>query len=98
MAALFGGFVAVADGELASRARWKNSNGTSYAVVTIYRAISKNFSDTVAECHRKCDGKKAAIEAARELLTEHACRFDIKVSIEADVFPEGEWIPARSAV
>ena len=94
MAALYGGFAAAADGELASRARWRNSKGTWYAVVTIYRNVSKGVSETAAEFSRKCEGKKVAIAAARELLAEHASKFDAGISVEADIFPDGEWSPA----
>jgi len=97
MTALYGGFVAVADGELASRARWNNSKGTWYAVVTIFREVAKHTSETAAEFYKKCNGRKAAVVAARALLAEHATKYDVGVTIEADTFPEGEWLPSTHA-
>jgi len=77
MTALYGGFVAIADSELASRARWNNSKGTWYAVVTIFREVAKHTSETAAEFYKKCNGRKAAVTAARELLAQHAAKFDV---------------------
>jgi hypothetical protein len=93
MTALYAGFAAAVDGEFASRARWKNSKGVWYAVVTIYREVSKGMSETAAEFFEKCTGKKAAISATRKLLAQHADKFDQGISLEADVYPEGEWAP-----
>jgi hypothetical protein len=94
MVGVYAGYASAIDGEFASRARWKNTKGPWYAVVTIYREVSKDTSETAAEYHQKCTGKKAAISAARELLLEHAAKFDDGVTVEAEIFPEGEWAPA----
>ena len=98
LVALYGGFAAVADGELASRARWSNSRGTWYAVVTIFREVSKHTSKTAAEFYKKCNGRKAAVEVTRELLAQHAAKFDVGVTVEADTFPDGEWAPTGGAL
>ena len=54
--------------------------GTWYAVLTVFREVSKHTSETSAEFYRKCNGRKAAIVAARELLAEHAGRFNVTVT------------------
>jgi len=96
MPGVYAGYAIAVDGELASRARWKNSKSTWYAVVTIYKSVSKGVSETAAEFFQKCNGKKAAVAAARELLAEHAAKFDLGIEVEAGVYPEGEWALANA--
>jgi hypothetical protein len=90
---IWSGIAAAADACALSRARWKNPKGTWFAVLNVWREVSKRESHSVAEDFPRCTGKKAAIEAARLLLAENAGRFDDKTEIDVKVYPEGEWFP-----
>ena len=90
---IWSGVVAAADAETVSRSRWKNVKGTWYAVLHIWREIGKSESHEIDHQFRKCEGKKAAIDAARDLLIAGAELYDDKTEINVEVYPEGEWFP-----
>ena len=77
------------------RTRQRTGKGIWYAVLE-----ASHWDDPTqrsARCfvlaHEKCDGKNAAVEAARQLLRTHAERFDAETTIDVSVRSELEWRP-----
>jgi hypothetical protein len=77
--------------EILSRRR--TGKGVWYAVLEIFQAESHNVSRSVLTAQEKCDGKDAAIQAARKLIVAHADKFSDGYSIETNVYTDLEWTP-----
>jgi hypothetical protein len=76
------------------RARHRSGKGTWYAVVNVLLWNDEHTDGRSIETfHRACNGKAAAVEAARELLAESARHFDENVTLEAEVRSDLEWAP-----
>ncbi len=77
--------------------RRRLGKGVWYAVLEVFHHEENFLSRSVFEAHEKCDGKEAAIEAARGLLKRHADKFSDEYSIEIDVYTDIEWEPPEEA-
>ncbi|MFZ3179129.1 MAG: hypothetical protein WA156_02705 [Methylocystis silviterrae] len=73
--------------------RRRLGSGVWYAVLVVYHRVEKSLYRNVFEAHAKCEGKGAAITAARELLKLHADKFSDEYSVEVDVYTDLEWMP-----
>jgi hypothetical protein len=73
------------------KARHRTGKGMFYAVLHVWYADSPTHSTEVDTVEVRCDGKNAAIEAARRLLAENAHRFSEDITIEAEILSEQEW-------
>jgi hypothetical protein len=71
--------------------RRRTGTGTWYALVEVVRWDVEHVGNSVAAYHERCEGKRAAEEAARRLLIEHAGKFAENISIEAEVLTDLEW-------
>ena len=74
------------------KARHRTGKGVWYAVVEVIRwEEEKRRGEAVASYEERCSGRKAAAEAARRLLQEHAHRFDENITVDAELFTDLEW-------
>ena len=74
------------------KARHRTGKGVWYAVVEVIRwEEEKRRGEAVASYEERCSGHKAAAEAARRLLQEHAHRFDENITVDAELFTDLEW-------
>ncbi len=90
---LWNAVAAEADRQREIKARHRTGRGTFYAVLRVWHRVSNKQVREADTAEVKCQGKKAAIEAARRLLAENAHRFSENVTIEAEVVSELEWEP-----
>ena len=70
--------------------RHKSGKGVWYAVVEVMHA-REDCMESVRAIREKCNGRKAAVLAARRLLTENANLFDERVTLDARVMTDLEW-------
>lgn len=90
---IWAAIAAEADKSREIKARHRTGKGAFFAAVRIWREDEPGYSREVDSIERRCESKALAIETARKLLAENAHRFDDKVSLEAYVFSELEWVP-----
>jgi hypothetical protein len=76
------------------KARHRTGKGVFYTVLSVWHHVSSREMREADHIEVKCQGKKAAVEAARRLLAENANRFSDDVTIEAEAISELEWAPA----
>lgn len=86
-----------ADKQREIKARHRTGKGIFYALLHVWHEDSPRHSREIDTVEERCDGKKAAIEAARRLLAENAHRFSEDVTIDAEVISELEWQPSPEA-
>lgn len=72
------------------RAKRKNK-GIWYARLSVTRWDREHVGTEVLVEHERCETRKAAVDAARRLLVEHAGKFDELHTVEADLLTELEW-------
>jgi hypothetical protein len=82
-----------ADHQREIKARHRTGKGVFYAILHIWHHVSSREMREADTIEVKCQGKKAAVEAARRLLADNAHRFSGDVTIEAEVISELEWSP-----
>ena len=92
---LWNGVAAVCERHREIKARQRTGKGAWYAVVEAWRweDQSRRISDCYTVAHERCDGKKAAVVAARRLLRDHADTFSEDIWLECFVKSELEWQP-----
>jgi hypothetical protein len=79
------------------KSRYRMGRGTWFAVIEAIRTHpGRDYAEADVVAFKKCKGKKAAAEAARELLKENAKEFDEYTSIEARLYCELEWEPPEN--
>lgn len=80
----------MSDRQLELLKRRRTGKGIWYAVVdvTIWR---DGVGETLRRYHERCEGRKAAVVAARALLAKHAHRLDNDTTVEAEVLTDLEW-------
>lgn len=81
----------IAERKLQFLARRRSNKGVWYGFVEIFRTVEEGHQEVVATFHRQCDGKKAAEQAARELVALHAKCITADTSIHAEVETDLEW-------
>ena len=80
------------DRRLEILSRHRDGRGTWFAVIEATNwDESRKSGEITTVAYEQCQGKNAAIGAARRLLAKHAKRFDDGVSIEPSVYCELEW-------
>ncbi|XNY05228.1 hypothetical protein ACMFL9_12160 (plasmid) [Sinorhizobium meliloti] len=87
---LYEALARIGEDQLELSARKRSGKGVWYAVVEVI-AQREQFTETVRVIRQQCDGRKAAVIAARRLLVENAYLFDESVSLEASVMTDLEW-------
>jgi hypothetical protein len=87
------GAIAAAEKRLEIRRTWRAGKGKWFAEVS--KMVSDpeplHTAESITIEFRECQGKAAAIEAAREMLARHAHQFGERIEIEARICPEIEW-------
>jgi hypothetical protein len=91
--AIWKGIIAAAEKRLEIRKTWRTGKGRWCAEVSkmVSDPEPRRTAESIAIEFRECQGKEAAIEAAREMLARHAHRFGERTEIEARIYPEIEW-------
>lgn len=56
---------------------------------------ARTQAEEIDTIEQRCEGKKAALEAARRLLAENAHRLGDGITVEADVATELDWVPKK---
>ncbi len=92
-ASIWLGFAAHADRAREIKRRRRSGKGIWYAVLHVWDRDPDRSMTEVRTFEERCEGKKAAIVAAREMLRKHADKFDDQFSINAEVLSELEWQP-----
>lgn len=90
-APLYRGLAEMADTKLEIVRRRRSGKGTWYAVVEVIQWSQGNTGKTIATFHRRCEGKKAAVVAGRELLAKHASKLSDDITVDARVETDIEW-------
>lgn len=75
---------------LAILRRRRTGKGVWFASVDITR-WGPEYGETIATYHERCDGRDAAVEAARRLMIEHAHRFTAETTVDAEIMTDLEW-------
>ena len=84
---------ALAEGELAKLAARRSASGIWYACLDVIQwEANMHTGQGVASFHERCDGRDAAVIAARRLLVEHADQLSNDVTVDARVTTELEWL------
>lgn len=89
-APLYGALAQMGENQLELAVRTRSGKGVWYAVVEVLHQ-REEFMETVRVIREKCEGRKAAVVAARRLLAENAHLFNENVSIDARVVTDLEW-------
>lgn len=94
---LWGAIAAAAERRRAILVQRRTGRGVFYAVVQLWRwkDDTRRVSEEVRTIDERCDGLQAAEEAARRLLAEHAHQLTARVTVEAEVLTELEWVPIK---
>lgn len=61
------------------------------ATLTTWEAVGREVGHSKSLETRRCNGQKAAVAAAQEMLRVHADRFGACSTIDVDIMPEIEW-------
>jgi hypothetical protein len=87
------GVIGAAEKRLEIRAIWRSGKGKWFADVSklVLEPEPSNIVRSTSLEFRECQGKDAAVQAAREMLARHAHRFDDRTEIETHIYPEIEW-------
>lgn len=91
--AFWKGIISTAEMEIVVRKARKSTRGKWFAAVDVFtddpgeRGVA---SGSTIE-FRECNGRAAAVAAAREMLAKYAAHFDVGVAIDARLCPEIEW-------
>ena len=88
---LYDALVKMGDDQLELMRRRNSGKGVWYAFIEILHSRDEGYLETIRRFHERCEGRKAAVIAARRLLAENASRFDENVSVEASVITDLEW-------
>jgi len=91
---------ALAEGELAKLAARRSADGIWYACLDVVQwEPNMHTGQGIASHYERCDGRHAAVIAARRLLVEHADKLSNDVTVDARVTTELEWLadqPSRA--
>jgi hypothetical protein len=83
---------AIAEERLAIMAARRSPDGIWYASVEVIEwDIGRHTGQGIAEFSERCEGRAAAIQAARRLLVEHSHQLTHTVTVDARVMTELEW-------
>jgi hypothetical protein len=88
---IYRALVEVAQGRLEVFRRKREGDGVWYGYVEIIERRSHRMASLLGLIYERCEGKAAAIAAARQLLLEHADKISDTVSVEARVETDLEW-------
>jgi len=91
LAPLYEAIAKMADRRLNLLRARRSSKGIWYACADILRWEDEHTASTVASYHVRCDGRAAAVQAARRLMTEHADKFSADCTIDVSIETELEW-------
>ncbi|MBP0441189.1 hypothetical protein [Tianweitania sediminis] len=80
-----------ADWHLEVKRRRRTGKGIWYAIVEINSHADDGIYTAIQRHHRRCEGKKKAIVAVREMLAEHINKFDDGISIEPELMTDLKW-------
>lgn len=84
---------ALAEGELAKLAARRSAAGVWYACLDVIQwETNMHTGQGIASYHERCDGREAAVMAARRLLVEHADKLSDDVTVDARITTELEWL------
>lgn len=84
---------ALAEGEVAKLTARRSLSGIWYACVDVIQwEENMHTGQGIASYHERCDGREAAVVAARRLLVEHADELSNDVTVDARVTTELEWL------
>ncbi|GJE49986.1 hypothetical protein GOFOIKOB_3027 [Methylobacterium tardum] len=93
---LYEAFAAEVDRLKDIRIRQRTGKGGWYAFVRIMRwDEARTQAEEIDTIEERCEGKKAALVAARRLLAENAHRLGDGITVEADVATELDWVPKK---
>jgi hypothetical protein len=87
---LYLGLASMAEDHLELVRRRKSGKGVWYAVIEVM-IQREDYMETARVIHEQCDGRKAAVIAARSLLAENAALFNEYTSVETRVITDLEW-------
>ena len=82
-----------AERERGIKARHRTGRGVFYAVLHVWHQDSPRERTEIDTIEVQCNGKKAAVEAARLLLAENAHRFSEYLTLEVEILSDHEWEP-----
>jgi len=87
---LYEALAKMGEDQLELSARKRSGKGVWYAVVEVI-VQRERYTETVRVIREQCDGRKAAVTAARRLLVENAHLFDESISLGTSVMTDLEW-------
>lgn len=90
-APLYQAMAQMADERLEILRRRRVGKGVWYALVDTIMWDDNRVGHSLGRFHEKCEGKQAAVVAARKLLAQHAGDFAENITVEAEVLTDLEW-------
>jgi hypothetical protein len=91
-AAFWDGIAKMADRNREIAARHRTGKGVWYAIVELLRwDINSRGGEVTQTFETRCEGRKAAVLAVRQMLSEKASQFSEQVTVEASVKCDLEW-------
>lgn len=88
---LYQAMAQMADERLEILRRRRVGKGVWYALVDVIMWDDNREGHSLGRFHEKCEGKQAAVVAARKLLAQHAGDFAENITVEAEVLTDLEW-------
>lgn len=90
-ASLYRALAEMAEQRLEILKRRRSGKGIWYAYIDITR-WSDETGEIIASYHERCNGRAAAVDAARKLLAKHADKFSADTTVEAEIATDLEWV------
>ncbi|MER9755395.1 hypothetical protein NKJ46_18395 [Mesorhizobium sp. M0166] len=91
---LFRAIAEMAERRLEILRRRRVGKGVWYALVDVTR-WDDGVGTSISNYHERCEGKAAAVAAARRLLAAHADKFAEDITVEAELLTDLEWQDRR---
>lgn len=94
---LYAAVADIADAALAIRVARGSPDGIWYAVLDVIKwEPNQHTGQGIASYSERCEGRDAAVAAARRLLVDHVTEFADQTTVDARVVTELEWIADNS--
>ncbi|WP_149338538.1 hypothetical protein [Neorhizobium sp. P12A] len=92
---LYNALASMADDQIELIRRKRSGKGIWYANVEVTYWREESEGEILERFHERCEGKAAALEAARRLFVENAHKFADQITVSAEVLTDIEWETAR---
>jgi len=88
---LYNALANMADDQLELLRRKRSGKGIWYAVVEVTYWREEREGEVVESFHERCEGRSAAVAAARRMFVENAHKFSHDRTVSAEIWADIEW-------